>query len=97
MICTELIKLKTGTALGVKIELGVAPLILIKAEKGFAMCGYLDMKTANKLGDIAVKVTGVKSFEDMLSAKVVEISENATMLGIKKGMMCREVLEKMMG
>ena len=95
MICIELIKLKTGTALGVKIELGAAPLVLIKAEKGFAMCGYLNIETANKLGDCAVVAKGVKSFEDMLNAKAIDVSEAAVRLGIKEGMTCREALEKM--
>lgn len=95
MISTEMIKLKAGTALGLKIEIGAAPLILIKAEKGYAMCGYLDMETANKLGDLAVKVKGVSSFEEMLSAKVVEISEKAMAIGIEEGMPCREALERM--
>lgn len=95
MICTELIKLKTGTALGVKIELGAAPLILIKAEKGFAMCGYLDMDVANKLGDCAVVAKGVRNFEELLSAKVIEISNKAKELGISKELSIREALERM--
>lgn len=95
MICTELIKLKTGTALGVKIEFGAAPLILIKAEKGFAMCGYLNMDVANKFGDCAVVAKGVRNFEDLLNAKVIEISNKAKELGISKELSIREALERM--
>ncbi|MFH1775025.1 MAG: DUF1805 domain-containing protein [Methanobacteriota archaeon] len=34
---------------------------MIKAEKGFVMCGYLNISAANALGDAAVRVTGVSS------------------------------------
>ncbi|MEW6070036.1 MAG: DUF1805 domain-containing protein [Candidatus Thermoplasmatota archaeon] len=91
----ELIKLRNGTALGLKLELGNAPLLIIKALKGYAMCGYLNMDVANKLGDVAVVVKGVKNFEEMLSAKVSLVSEGAKKLGISEGMLCEEALEKM--
>ena len=54
----EQIELKKGTALGVRVELYKAPLLLIKGKKGFLMCGYLNIKAAEKLGDAAARVTG---------------------------------------
>lgn len=91
----EQIPLKNGTALGIKIEMNSAPLLLIKAKNGFAMCSYLNIETANKLNDIAVIVKGVKSFEDVLNANVIAVSEKAMKIGIKEGMNCRDCLEKM--
>ncbi|HLE87966.1 MAG TPA: DUF1805 domain-containing protein, partial [Candidatus Brocadiaceae bacterium] len=61
----EEIKLGNGSALGLKLDMEHAPLLVIRARKGFVMCGYLNMDVANKLGDAAVRVTGVKSFEDV--------------------------------
>lgn len=94
-ISTEVIDFKGGKALGVLIEMGTAPLVLIKAPKGFVMCGYLNMQTANRLGDAAALVKGVKSFDDVLNAKVVEVSEKARALGVVEGLSGREALERM--
>lgn len=57
------------------------------------MCGYLNMHTANTLGDIAGKATGVNTFLDMLNAPVVEVSEKAKQKGLKEGMLVRDFLE----
>ena len=71
---------------GVKVELPNANFLLIAAPKGYVMCGYLNMETAEKLGDAACMVTGVKDFDDVLAAKVVKVSSKAKELGIKEGM-----------
>jgi uncharacterized protein YunC (DUF1805 family) len=72
-----------------------APLILINADRGFVMCGYLDLEAATTLGDVAVKVKGVKTFEDMLKAPVVGATHSAISLGVKLGMTGKEALELM--
>lgn len=92
----EQIKLKNGSALGVKLDMEYAPLLVIRAGCGFVMCGYLNMEVANKLGDVAVRVTGVKSFEDVLNAKAVDVSEAAKKFGITVGMPAKEALAKML-
>jgi uncharacterized protein YunC (DUF1805 family) len=94
-IIVEPIKLEKGVAFGVKVELEKAPLLLIKAEKGFVMCGYLNVAAANSLGEVAARVSGVASFEDVLDARVIEVSNKAKELGITVGMTGREALEKM--
>jgi uncharacterized protein YunC (DUF1805 family) len=91
----EEIKLENGSALGLKLDMEHAPLIVIRAAKGFVMCGYLNIDVADKLGDVAVRVRGVKSFEDVLNAKVVDVSEAARKLGITVGMPAKEALNKM--
>jgi len=91
----EQIKLENGTAQGLKWEFENASLLLIKAEKGYVMCGYLNMETADKLGDIAAVVSGVDSFEDVLQASVKSVSKKARDLGIEEGMAGRQALEKM--
>ena len=60
-----------------KISLQKASLILIKSNNGYIMCGYLNMDIANKLGDIAAKVTGVQTIDEALDATIVELSDNA--------------------
>jgi len=89
------IKIGSNVALGVNLELPNANLIVIRAKKGYVMCGYLSMETANRLGDIAAKVKGVKNFDELLKAKVVEVSEKAKENDIKEGITGKEALEKM--
>ena len=91
----EQIELGNGSALGLKFDMEHAPLLVIRAEKGFVMCGYLNMDIANKLGDVAVRVTGVNSFEDVLNTKAVDVSESAKDIGITVGMKAKEALMKM--
>ena len=91
----EQINLENGCVLGLKLDLERAPLLVIRAKKGFIMCGYLNMDMANKLGDVAIRVIGVKSFEDVLNAKAVDVSEAAKKLGIAAGMTGRDALNKM--
>ena len=92
----EHIQLKNGSALGIKIEMKTAPLLLIKTSKGFVMCGYLNIEAAEKMNDTAAKVSGVKTFDDVLNAKVNALTTNAKALGIKEGMTGREALEHML-
>ncbi len=91
----EQIDLENGSALGLKMDMEHAPLLVIRAGKGCVMCGYLNMDVANKLGDVAIRVTGVKSFDDVLNAKAVDVSEAAKKLGITIGMQAKEALNKM--
>jgi uncharacterized protein YunC (DUF1805 family) len=93
---TQTISLEKGEAIGHCIDLGKAPLLIIQTKKGYVMCGYLNMNAANKLGDIAGKVTGVKTFDDMLNADVVEVSENAKLAGLKQGMNVKDFLNALL-
>lgn len=91
----ENIVLENGTAKGLKFELQKAPLILVKADKGFVMCGYLNIEAANKMGDIACKVTGVSNYKELLNAEIIELTENSKKRGIMVGMKAEEALERM--
>ncbi len=91
----ESIELENGTALGLKIDMEHAPLLVIRAPRGFVMCGYLDISMAQRLDDVAVKVTGVRNFEDVLASGVVEATPAAINLGIEVGMPARQALERM--
>ena len=93
---TQTISLEKGEATGYCIDLGKAPLLIIQAKKGYVMCGYLNMNAADKIGDIAGKVTGVKTFDDMLNADVVEVSENAKLAGLKEGMNTKDFLNTLL-
>ena len=67
-------------------------LILLRGSRGYVMCGYLNMKAAEKFKDVAVKVTGVSSIDDALAASAHSCSSSARKLGIYKGQPIKEVL-----
>ena len=92
---TKNIEIDGKNAVGVKVDLEGAPLLLIIAPKGYVMCGYLNLKTAEKFGQVAAIVTVVKSFDDILSAKVAGLTTKAKELGIKEGMAGRDALKRM--
>lgn len=89
------VRLNNGTAVGYEFTFPHANLVFAQAKNGYLMCGYLDMRTANKLGDVAAIVRGVKTVNDLLEAKVQEVSEAAAKLEIKPGMTGKEALEKL--
>ncbi|WP_340819724.1 DUF1805 domain-containing protein [Methanolobus sp. WCC4] len=91
----EKIELENGSAMGLSFQMQNAPLLVIRADKGFVMCGYLDLDTAGILGDVAVRVKGVNTFDDVLKAQVVGATPDAIDLGIKVGMTGKEALELM--
>jgi len=93
---SQAIPLVHGEAMGYVLDLGNAPLLIIKANNGYVMCGYLNMTAANKVGDIAGRVTGVKTFEDVLSAKIVEVSDKARQQGLKEGMSAKDFLDQLL-
>ena len=69
------------------------PLLIIKGSKGFLGCGYINIETCNKTGEACAIVTGVKTHEAMLSAEITAVSQAAEKLGVRIGMMGKEVLE----
>lgn len=91
----EKIELDNGSAMGLSFYMQKAPLLVIKADRGFVMCGYLDLEAAASLGDVAVKVKGVSTFDDVLRAYVAGATPEAANLGIKIGMTGKEALELM--
>ena len=70
-------------------------LLMIIGKKGYIMCGYLNINTAQKLGDVACMVTGVKTIEDVLNSNIVALTAEAQKLGIIMGMPVKEVLQKL--
>lgn len=96
MMESQRIPLKNGEATGYYLDLGNAPLLIIQAKHGYVMCGYLNMAAANKLGDTAGRVTGVSTFEDVLNATVVEVSEHAKQRGLREGITGREFLNALL-
>ncbi len=90
------IKIKEKFVQGIEIPLKNATLILIVAPKGYIACGYWSMQSAEKFGDVACIVRGVKNIDALLKAKIEEVSPAAEKIGLKKGMSAVKALEKML-
>ncbi|MBN2335296.1 DUF1805 domain-containing protein [Candidatus Bathyarchaeota archaeon] len=81
---------------GVKSTLPeLPPLLLIKGDKGFVMCGYLNIEVAEKLGAAAAIVSGVKTFEDVLNAEIKAATSKAKKLGVEPGKVVKDVISKL--
>ena len=80
-----------GTVNGVMIEgfcLPIPPsnLLFITTAGGFIGCGFFDMKTFDKLGIPAARITGVSTLEELLAGKIVDMTESAEKAGVRIGM-----------
>ena len=91
----EQINLEGNILEGYAIPTGNTALLLIKAKHGFLGCGYISLETAEKVGDAAVIVSGVKNFDDMLAAKVKAVSSAAAARGVTAEMTGRQALLKL--
>lgn len=97
MINVDSVKIDGKACLGVRVELPDSPpLLLIATEKGFVMCGFLNVDAAERLGVAAAMVSGVKTFEDVLKAEVKAATSKAKNLGVKLGMRGLDALKRML-
>lgn len=83
------------TAIGYEIDLPNAKLVLVVAQKGYIMCGYLSPEAADKFNDCAAIVKGVKSIDEILLKSVSWVSNSAADAGIIAGMSGFEALTRM--
>jgi uncharacterized protein YunC (DUF1805 family) len=79
--------------LGLSFQLGARPLVLLKASRGFIMCGYLNLKIAQKFNDAACLVKGVSSIEQLLNAPIVDLTKAAKAAGVKKGISAKQAIK----
>jgi len=81
--------------IGLSFAIGNVPLLIVKAKKGYVACTYVSKDAAEKFGDVAGFVTGVKTFEDLFKAKIKFFTTWADDLGIREGMSVKKALELM--
>jgi len=94
MISIMTVKVDGKSCLGLRTDLPDSPpLLLITAEKGFVMCGFLNVESAEKLGVAAAVVSGVKTFDDVLSGQVKAVTSKAKSLGVEVGMKGADALK----
>ncbi|WP_129690108.1 YunC family protein [Gottfriedia acidiceleris] len=99
MINLSPIKIDNHTFNAVTVLLPKTTLLVVMNDKGYIMCGALDVALLNeRLRDrqiIAGRAVGVKTIEELLNAPLESITVEAEKLGIQKGMIGRDALLKM--
>jgi uncharacterized protein YunC (DUF1805 family) len=96
MINIMSVKVDGKSCLGLHVDLPDSPpLLLLIAEKGFVMCGFLNVEAAERLGVAAAMVSGVKTFDDVLEAQVKAVTSKAKSFGVEVGMKGAEALKRM--
>jgi uncharacterized protein YunC (DUF1805 family) len=74
------------------LDMPSAPLLILKGKNGFVMCGYLNLEAAEKLGDFAVRATGVKDLSSLLDAQVAGCTQKARIAGVETGKKVSEIV-----
>ena len=85
--------------IGVSVKLPKTNLLVVTSDKGYIMCGALDVALLNeRLKDrkiIAGRAVGVKTIEQLLAAPLESVTYEARRLGIVEGMIGKDALLKM--
>jgi len=93
------ININGHTFLAVSVLLPKTTLLAVSSDKGYIMCGALDVGLLNdKLKDrriIAGRAVGVRTIEELLNAPLESVTFEAEQLGIHKGMIGKDALLKM--
>ncbi len=99
MIQVQPIVIQDRTVIGIDVKLPKTNLLVVTTDKGYIMCGALDVQLLNeRLKDrkiIAGRATGVKTIEQLLDAPLESVTIEAEKLGIRKGMKGRDAILKM--
>jgi uncharacterized protein YunC (DUF1805 family) len=93
------VEINGHTFLAVTVLLPKTTLLTVSSDKGYIMCGALDVGLLNeKLKDrkiVAARAVGVKTIDQLLNAPMESVTLEAEALGITKGMIGKEALLKM--
>ena len=99
MVTLEPIVIDNYTFLAVSVKLPKTNLLAVMSEKGYIMCGALDVALLNeKLSDrgiIAGRAVGVRTIEQLLEAPLESVTYEAEKHGITVGMVGRDAMLKM--
>lgn len=88
-----------AVVIGTEVKLPKTTLLAISTDRGYIMCGALDIGLLNtKLKArqiIAGRAVGVRTLEELLQAPMESITEEAKRIGVKVGMSGIDALELM--
>ncbi|ASS76166.1 hypothetical protein CIG75_15280 [Tumebacillus algifaecis] len=88
-------------ALGISVTLPKTNLVMVTTEKGYIMCGALDVGLLNEKlasrGILAGRAVGVKTLDELLAAPLESTTLKAQELGIVPGTSGRDAIEILLG
>lgn len=100
MVTLEPIEVGGHKLVGVEVKLPKTTLLTISTDKGYIMCGALDVGLLNERladrGIIAGRAVGVRTLEQLLAAPLESVTVQAERLGIVPGMSGADALLKML-
>jgi uncharacterized protein YunC (DUF1805 family) len=91
---TMIRKIRVGKnyILALELKLLDKKLIVLRGNRGYIMCGYLNLRVAAKFKDSAAKVVGVSSIQEALKASIHSCTYAAKKSGIYKGQPVKDAL-----
>lgn len=99
MVSTETYIIEGHSFIAVSVFLPKTTLLTVSNDKGYIMCGALDVGLLNQqLADrkiVAGRAVGVKTIDQLLNAPLESVTFEAEALGITKGMIGKDALLKM--
>ena len=100
MMSLKPIEISGHQVLAVEVALPKTNLLVVTTEKGYIMCGALDVALLNeKLKDrgvIAGRAVGVRTIDDLLEAPLESVTYGAEELGITAGMKGKDAILRML-
>ena len=99
MVSVNPVIIEGQTFIATSVSLPKTTLLTVSNEKGYIMCGALDVALLNNLLSdrqiIAGRAIGVKTIEQLLDAPLESVTHAAEELGVTVGMRGSEALLKM--
>ncbi|MBY9080415.1 DUF1805 domain-containing protein [Paenibacillus sp. HN-1] len=100
MVTLEPVEVGGHKLVGVEVKLPKTTLLTISTDKGYIMCGALDVGLLNERladrGIIAGRAVGVRTLEQLLAAPLESVTVQAERMGIVPGMSGADALLKML-
>jgi uncharacterized protein YunC (DUF1805 family) len=98
---TRPLQFEEGAAVGISHRWGNGQYCAILTRSGLVGCGIYDVVTAGKFGQVVAIARGTPQHplvnpEDLLEAKIVDISEPARQLGLETGITGREAIARLL-
>jgi uncharacterized protein YunC (DUF1805 family) len=94
------IEIRGHTVLGIEVKLPKTTLVAVTTDKGYIMCGALDVALLNERlkdrGIIAGRAVGVRTIQELLDAPLQSVTYEAERLGITPGMKGTDAIERML-
>lgn len=86
--------------IGVEVLLPKTTLLAIATDRGYIMCGALDVRLLNERladrGIVAGRAVGVRTLEELMNAPLESVTYEAERIGVHVGMTGSEAIAKML-